>query len=154
MDYLRRRSVKSVTCVSRTASLFRYQCTREALRERAGLDIGAPPFAHIPVLSSVLAPLEALSTFARRNAAGELSESNFSAIMSRISTDRRQWELVELDAPVLGQAEDVLQRTQLRTLDALHVASALIFHSRSSTALPSLRLMKGKDALRNRWGCK
>jgi uncharacterized protein len=88
------------------------------------------------VFSSVLAPLEALSTFARRNAAGELSESNFSAIMSRLSTDRRQWDLVELDAPVLGQAEDLLQRTQLRTLDALHVASALIFQRRSGTVLP------------------
>jgi uncharacterized protein len=88
------------------------------------------------ILSSALVPLEALSTFARRRTAGELSESSFSAIVARISTDRRQWELIELTAPILAQAEQVLQRTQLRTLDALHLASALVFQDRSSAALP------------------
>ena len=63
------------------------------------------------ILSSVLVPLEALSTFARRRAAGELSESSFSAIMARISTDRRQWELVELTPPIMARAEEVVERT-------------------------------------------
>ncbi|MBV8452340.1 MAG: type II toxin-antitoxin system VapC family toxin, partial [Deltaproteobacteria bacterium] len=65
------------------------------------------------VLSNALVPLEALSTFARRRAAGELSESNFSAIMARVSTDRRQWELVELTAPILARAAEV-ERTRVR----------------------------------------
>lgn len=76
------------------------------------------------VLSNTLVPLEALSMFVRRRAAGELSQSSFSAIIARISTDRRRWELVELTAPIVARAEEVVERTQLRTLDALHVASA------------------------------
>lgn len=68
----------------------------------------------------------------RLKALGQLNESTFNAVMARIGTDRRQWELVDLNAPVLTRAEEVLQRTQLRTLDALHVASALVFADRSS----------------------
>jgi uncharacterized protein len=93
-------------------------------------------FRRFRVVSCVLFPLEALSTCVRLKTIGELSERGFSAIMTRISTDRRQWELVELNASMLVQAEEVLQRTQLRTLDALHVASALIFQGRTSTAVP------------------
>jgi uncharacterized protein len=93
-------------------------------------------FRRFRVLSCVLFPLEAVSTCARLKAIGELSERGFSAIMARLSTDRRQWELLELTTPILARAEEVLQRTQIRTLDALHVASALIFQDRSSAALP------------------
>src|SRR5689334_428619 len=88
------------------------------------------------VVSCVLTPLEGLSACARLRALGELNESAFNAVIARIGTDRRQWELVDLNTPVLTRAEEVLQRTQLRTLDALHVASALVFADRSSAALP------------------
>jgi predicted nucleic acid-binding protein len=88
------------------------------------------------IFSSVLVPLEALSTFARRRAAGELSEASFRAIMTRMITDRRQWELVELTAPILVSAEEVVERTRIHTLDALHVASAIAIRERSSAALP------------------
>src|SRR5689334_1535191 len=77
------------------------------------------------IVSSALVSLEALSTFVRRRAAGELNEASFRAIMKRISTDPRQWELVELTAPILVRAEEVVERTRIHTLDALHVASAI-----------------------------
>jgi predicted nucleic acid-binding protein len=93
-------------------------------------------FRRFRVVSCVLAPLEGLSACARLKSIGDLSERAFSTVMTRIGTDRRQWELVELNAPILAQAEQVLQRTQLRTLDALHLASALVFQDRSSAALP------------------
>ena len=87
-------------------------------------------------VSCVLVPLEAYSTLSRLKAAGELSERNFGAILARVGTDRRQWQLVELHAPILARAEEVAEQTQVRTLDALHVASALVFQERSREVLP------------------
>jgi uncharacterized protein len=89
-------------------------------------------FRRFRVVSYVLASLEGLSACPRLKAIGELSEGAFNAVIARIGTDRRQWELVELNVPILARAEEVSQRTQLRMLDALHVASALVFQDRSS----------------------
>ncbi|MBV8359018.1 MAG: type II toxin-antitoxin system VapC family toxin, partial [Deltaproteobacteria bacterium] len=87
-------------------------------------------------VSCVLIPLEAYSTFARLKAAGELNDRNFAAILARVGTDRRQWQLVELHPPILARAQEVVERTQVRTLDALHIASALAFEERSREVLP------------------
>ena len=87
-------------------------------------------------VSCVLAPLEAFSTLTRLRAAGALNERNFGAIIARVASDRRRWELVELTAPILARAEEVLGRTHIRTLDALHVASALAFEERFRRVLP------------------
>ena len=87
-------------------------------------------------LSSSIAPVEALSAFSRRKAAGELSERSFVAIMSRMSADREHWEFIEISAPVLDRAEEVIRRAGVRTLDALHIASALVFRELSGLRLP------------------
>ncbi len=87
-------------------------------------------------LSSVIAPVEVLSALSRRRTAGELTQRDFLAIRSRLHKDRAYWELVEMGALVLSQAEELVQRTGLRTLDALHVASALTFQAASGLAIP------------------
>jgi predicted nucleic acid-binding protein len=88
------------------------------------------------VLSSAVAPIEILSALSRRRAAGELTARDFLAIRSRMLRDRAYWELVEMGAIVLSQAEDLVQKTGLRTLDALHVASALTFQTASGLTIP------------------
>lgn len=87
-------------------------------------------------LSSVVAPIEVLSALSRRRTAGELTQRDFLAIRSRLHKDRAYWELVEVGALVLSHAEELVQKTGLRTLDALHVASALTFQSASGLAIP------------------
>lgn len=87
-------------------------------------------------LSSAIAPVEVLSALGRRRTAGELTQRDFLAIRSRIQKDRAYWELVEVGPIVLGQAEDLVQKTGLRTLDALHVASVLAFQAASSLTIP------------------
>ena len=72
----------------------------------------------------------------RRKAAGDLDERSFGAIVSRMRADRAHWELVELGAPVLGRAEQVVQEAGVRTLDALHIASALAFQELSGLRVP------------------
>lgn len=87
-------------------------------------------------LSSAVAPVEVLSALSRRRMAGELTHRDFLAIRSRLHKDRSYWELVEVGPIVLSQAEELVQKTGLRTLDALHVASALMFQAASGLTLP------------------
>jgi predicted nucleic acid-binding protein len=87
-------------------------------------------------LSSALAPVEALSAFSRRRTAGEITQRDFLAIRSRLHKDRDYWELVEVGPIVLSQAEELVQKTGLKTLDALHVASALTFQAASGLTIP------------------
>ena len=88
------------------------------------------------VLSSSVAPVEILSALSRKRTAGELAQRDFLAIRSRLLKDRAYWELVETGAIVLSQAEELVQKTGLRTLDALHVASALTFQTASGLTVP------------------
>lgn len=87
-------------------------------------------------LSCALTPLEAMSALHPRLAEGALTQAELLRITSWIREDRVHWELVEVNAQVLSRAEDVIQQTGLRTLDAIHVASALAFQAASRIRLP------------------
>jgi uncharacterized protein len=87
-------------------------------------------------LSCAIVPVEALSALSRRKAAGDLDQRSFAAIVSGMRADRAHWELVELGASVLGRAEEVVQAAGVRTLDALHIASALAFQELSGVHVP------------------
>lgn len=88
------------------------------------------------ILSSAIAPVEILSTIARRQAAGELIQHDALAIGARLHKDRAYWELVEVGAMVLSHAEEFVQKGGLRTLDAIHVASAVTFLGASGFTVP------------------
>ncbi len=81
------------------------------------------------LLSSTVAPIELMAALCRRLASGELRRQDFATIRSRILKDRTTWELVEVTPQVLARAEDLVQQTILRTLDAIHVASAQVFQT-------------------------
>jgi predicted nucleic acid-binding protein len=81
------------------------------------------------ILSSAIAPVEALSALARRRAMGDLTDRDFVAVVARMKADRAHWELLEVRVPVLDGAEELVQQGALRTLDAIHVASALAVRS-------------------------
>ena len=98
-----------------TLGLFRQQRIGEAVCQRGRLSSGA---------------------LNHRRVAGELTARDFLAIRSRLLRDRAYWELVEMGAIVLGQAEELVQKTGLRILDALHVASALTFQTASGLTIP------------------
>lgn len=89
-------------------------------------------------LSSAIAPAEVMSALCRRGAAGDLAQRDLMTILSRIQRDRAYWELVEVSPLVLSHTEDLVQKTALRTLDALHVASALVFQAASGFRIPFL----------------
>lgn len=80
------------------------------------------------ILSSAVAPAEAISALCRRRATGGLGHRDVDAILARMATDRARWELIGLTSLVLGRAETLIRQHELRTLDAVHFASALVFH--------------------------
>ena len=88
------------------------------------------------VVSSAVAPLELLSAVTRRVAAGDLSDRESAAIVLRARQDRSHWELVEVSALVLDRAEELMPATGLRTLDALHLASAVLVQAASTARIP------------------
>ena len=100
-------------------------------------------------LTSAITPVEAISAVCRRRAAGELTARSFAAILSRLRRDRAYWELVEVSPLVLNEAEALIQRTAVRTLDALHLASALVFQSASGDQVPLITAdSRQRDAAR------
>jgi len=93
--------------------------------EEAGTAAARRLLRRYRVVSSAIAPVEAISALWRRRAAGDVADVDLQAILGRLAEDRPHWEFVDLTADVLDRAEQVIQRTGVRTLDAVHLASAL-----------------------------
>jgi len=78
------------------------------------------------VLSSVLIRLEAVSAVRRRHAEGRLTEMQQGRLLRRIEADHASWELVPVVDEVVEGARGLLVAHRLRTLDAIHLASASV----------------------------
>ncbi len=85
-------------------------------------------------VASAVAPVELRSAIRRRVADGTLEATPVLAILKRLATDRSFWTLVEVGKDVLADAEALVAVHPLRTLDAIHVASARLFATRVSEA--------------------
>ena len=90
---------------------------------------------HAVVASAVL-PVELMSGLVRRWSGGDLTESDFRRALAQIRQDRQGWQLLEVTSMVLARAEIVVERTALRTLDAIHVASCLSFAETIERSVP------------------
>jgi len=83
------------------------------------------------VISAVL-PVELRSGLRRRVAEGSLDGARLPTILKHIAADRPYWTLVEVGTDVLMAAETLVAAHPIRTLDAIHVASAQLFAARVS----------------------
>jgi predicted nucleic acid-binding protein len=88
-------------------------------------------------VTSALLPVELRSAFRRRVMDGTLSAAKLPLILRRAAADRAYWTLVEVGTTVLSAAETLVATHPIRTLDAIHVASAQLFAAR----LPSAALV-------------
>lgn len=106
-------------------------CDTSAMAKRYVREPGRESFmklvARRRVASSVLMPVELHSAFVRRTREGTLATVALPRLFSRVGADRRHWTLVEATAEVLDEAQMLVENHPLRTLDAVHVASALVF---------------------------
>ena len=97
------------------------------------------------VVSSVLLPLELQSAIARRVREGTLSSIMQLRLVARIGDHRRFWTLIGLTSEVIAATEGLLEIQYLRTLDAIHVASAQVFAAKMSAPLIFLTADKRQE---------
>jgi predicted nucleic acid-binding protein len=83
-------------------------------------------------VSSAVLPVELRSVLRRRVAEGALDAVRLPAILKHVAADRPYWTLIEVGTDVLAGAETLVAAHPIRTLDAIHVASAQLFAARVS----------------------
>jgi uncharacterized protein len=88
---------------------------------------------HQCVASAVLS-VELRSALRRRVTDGSLDARRVPEILKRVAADREFWALVEVTGEVLQAAERLVAAHPLRTLDAIHVASAELFADRLASS--------------------
>ena len=91
--------------------------------------------AHYQFLSSFITPVELMSALMRRRSTGDLSAAEIPPILARAQEDRTYWKLLDVSQTVLNRAEEIVQSTRIRTLDALHVASLINFQAISDISV-------------------
>jgi uncharacterized protein len=84
---------------------------------------------HQCVASAILS-VELRSALRRRVTDGSLDARRVPGILKRFAADRDFWALIEVTGEVLQHAERLVATHSLRTLDAIHVASADLFADR------------------------
>lgn len=92
--------------------------------------------ARYEFLSSAITPIELQSAVQRRHRQREITQANYNSIISRVANDRSYWQLVEVVPQVLSKAEELINTENIRTLDAIHIASAIIIQESFPTPLP------------------
>jgi len=95
--------------------------------QEPGSDAASSATSAYAIVTSALAPLEALSAIAAKHRGGSLRTSGFTSAVRRLERERTTWILVELVPAVLVKAEELIRGVPTRTLDAIHIASALFF---------------------------
>jgi predicted nucleic acid-binding protein len=87
-------------------------------------------------LSSAITPIELQSALQRRHRRREITQRNYNSIVSRLTNDRSYWQLVEVVPELLTKAEELVKTENVRTLDAIHIASAIIIQESFPTPVP------------------
>jgi len=76
------------------------------------------------VISSVLFPVEICSALRRRKLEGAVHGAALDRMLDRVRSDAASWRLVAVADEVLALARDRVLEHPLRSLDAIHLASA------------------------------
>ena len=65
-------------------------------------------------------------------AEGSIDGARLPAILQHVAVDRTYWTLIDVGIDVLAAAEALVAAHPIRTLDAIHIASAQLFAARVS----------------------
>lgn len=98
----------------------------------------------ILVTTAKVTYVEALAAFARRKREGYISEKDFNAICRILFREWKSYYIIELTNEVLEISRNLLIKYPLRSLDAIHLASAMILKNKLqslSFACCDLRLL-------------
>jgi predicted nucleic acid-binding protein len=76
-------------------------------------------------VTSDITPIEVTSALVRRLRLGHLSGNAFAAACGRLTTDRPKWLSIAIGDSLVERAQEVIRNFHVKTLDAIHIASAL-----------------------------
>lgn len=79
------------------------------------------------VLSSAILLTESFSALSRKKEIREIDGSQLKRMAKMMKDDVRSVEIINVSDSVLGKSEEIVLTSMARTLDAIHIASALIF---------------------------
>lgn len=97
------------------------------VREKGSLAVRRLLRSHC-VVSSALLGLEIRSALHRRQREGALIGAALRRVERRVATDEAAWQQIAIGAEVLYEARGQVARFAVRTLDAIHLATALVAH--------------------------
>ena len=80
------------------------------------------------VMSSVLLRVEVLAALRRRREEAALSARAFARLLRRVEADDASWQLVPVSDEIVAAARSRVLQQSVRTLDAIHLASAEALH--------------------------
>ena len=86
--------------------------------------------------SCSIAPIELISALRRRHGQGDFPNRDYRRILARVKHDRESWELIEPTPDVLKKAEQIVLARAVRTLDAVHLASAITVRDSIGGSMP------------------
>lgn len=104
--------------------------------EEPGSRAARDAFRRFRPICSALVTVEATSAIIRRMRTGEMSEAAATVTLGRVDRDRARLRLIDVEVAILARAESVLRQTVIATLDAIHVASALVLGDRLGWRVP------------------
>lgn len=85
------------------------------------------------VVTSAIVTVELRSALRRRVSDRTLAEESVPEILKRLAAERGFWALIDVSSDLLSSAETLVAMHPVRTLDAIHVASAQLFAVRIAT---------------------
>ena len=99
------------------------------------------------LLASAILTSECFSAFSRRRQGKEIDDKTFDRLVNRVKKDLPYLEIIRLTDDVLRRTEEILLQSTVRTLDAVHIASALLFQESTGIALTFVTSDKRQAAL-------
>ena len=90
---------------------------------------------HQVVVSAVL-PVEIRGALRRRADENTIESSRLPAALNQLAADSAQWNLLAVSTGILVRAEQIVAGHSVRTLDAIHIASAKEFAERLQADVP------------------
>lgn len=88
------------------------------------------------VVASAILPIEIRGALRRRAAENTIDSSRLPAALRRLAADRAQWNLLAASTEILDRTEQIVASNAVRTLDAIHIASAQEFAGRLQGQVP------------------
>jgi uncharacterized protein len=88
------------------------------------------------LVASAILPVEIRGALRRRAAEKVIQSSRLPAALQQLAKDRAQWNLLAVSTEILDRAEQIVAGHPVRTLDAIHIASAQEFAGRLQARVP------------------